>query len=109
MKARKLTESSALSDVCSSTVSQTTASAGEPDGCLLGSPGGARDERGDRLERDRAVALEPELAELGDDDAGVLAGDVAEDEICRQACRHPGMRTTLTADEMIEQSVGASR
>ena len=55
------------------------------DGRLLGAPSGVRDERGDGLNYDRPVALEPELAQLGDHHACVLARDVAENEYRHQA------------------------
>ena len=64
MKARKLTESSALSDVCCSTVSQTTASAGEPTASSSALRAARETSGRHRDERDRAVSLEPELAEL---------------------------------------------
>ena len=52
-----------------------------PDGCLLGAARRIGDHRRDRLEDDRALALQPERAQLGDDEARVLACNVAEDEI----------------------------
>lgn len=50
--------------------------------CLvLGASGGPRNEGRDRFKRDRALALQAELAELCDNDAGVLTCHVTEEEI----------------------------
>jgi hypothetical protein len=81
MKARKLPDSSALSDVRCSTSSQTTASAGEPDAWTLGGTRGVGDRGLDRLQRDRSAPLEPRAAQVLDDHAGILPRHVGEDEI----------------------------
>jgi hypothetical protein len=95
MNPRKLKESSALSEVWNSTVSHTTASAGDPTARLARRAGGARDDRGDRLQDDRALALDSELAQVGDDDARVFARHVAEDEVARGL-----LGGTLKADDV---------
>jgi len=43
----------------------------------------------DLLERDRPVAGDAELFQVVDDDAGVLAGDVAEDHVAGRLARRP--------------------
>ena len=81
MKARKLAESSALSEVWSSTVSQTTASAGEPTATSSARRAASETSAEIGSSAIEPVPVEPELAQLGDDEAGVLARDVAEDEV----------------------------
>ena len=81
MKARKLAESSMFSEVRASTSSQTTASEGSPAGRLLGPLRGLGDLRVDVLHRDRALAVDPELPQVADDHARVLARDVAQDHV----------------------------
>ncbi len=81
MNARKLPESSTFSEVLDSTSSQTTASEGRPARSLLGRDRHVGDLRVDVLDRDRAAVMDPELLQVGDHDARVLAGDVAQDRV----------------------------
>ena len=81
MKATKENESSALSLVWNSTVSHTTASAGEPDGGFLRRRA-ASETRAETGSIAIAPSLiDPELGQPGDDDAGILACEVAEEEV----------------------------
>jgi len=52
---------------------------------LLGPIG---DQRVDELERDRALLVDPELLEVGDHDARVLARDVGEDDVAMRVAGH---------------------
>ena len=54
---------------------------GQSLGRLLGLLRGVRDRGIDLLERDRAAVVDVERAQVGDDDAGVLARDVALDHV----------------------------
>ena len=70
-----------FSEVRASTSSQTTASEGAPRAASSACSAVYGDERVDVLHRDRALAVDPELLQVADDHAGVLAGDVAEDHV----------------------------
>ena len=50
-------------------------------GGLLGRGGNGRDRRVDVLDRDRALLVDVQLAQVGDEHARVLARDVAEDHV----------------------------
>ena len=66
---------------------------------MLGGPSGGRDRGVDRLDCDRALFGEAEIAELGEDDAGVFAGDVAEDQVAAGiGAPRLGRWTTLITD-----------
>ena len=88
MKSRKLWESSTFSEVREATFSQTTGS--EPMSSRRrrwASAGDAGDLGVDLLDRDRAVAVDVELAQVGDEEAGVATGDVAEDQVALRLAR----------------------
>ena len=81
MKSRKTPDSSTFSLVRCSTSSQTTASDGAP-GALRSASSAAFEIDGvDRHERDRAALVQVERLQVGEDDAGVLARDVAQDHV----------------------------
>jgi hypothetical protein len=65
----------------------------------------------DRLHRDRAVVVHVELAQVGEQDARVLARDVAEHEIAlrapRRVAQHDDVARRLRALEHLEDAVGA--
>lgn len=81
MKARKLADISMFCEVRASTSSQTTASDGRPLAAFSARHRGGGDLRVDVLHRDRPFAVDLELAQVGDDHARVLSGDVAEDHV----------------------------
>ena len=98
MNARNVAESSTFSLVRASTSSHTTASAGAPLACST-----ARSAWSENCvsisSRVIAPSRDPELLELGDHHAGVLARDVGQDHVARSGSRAvPASSTTLQTD-----------
>ncbi len=81
MNSRKLAESSTLSFVREPSSSQTTGSTSIMLRFALELGGRFRDLGVDLLDRDRALVVDVELAQVGDHDARILAGDVAEQHV----------------------------
>ena len=74
-----------LSRTFCSTCSQSTASADEPGARSIAARARGGDGGVHGLDRNRAFPVEPERDELLDDDAHLLAGDVTEHEVAREA------------------------
>ena len=89
MKARKLAFSSTFSEVRASTSSQTTASPARP--WAARSASSAATEICESISSSEIEPLQRdvELAQVADDHAGVLAGDVAEDHVALRLLRRP--------------------
>ena len=87
MKARKLPPSSVVSEVRASTSSQTTASEGSPRAARSAAFAASEICESICSREIEPVAGDAELLEVVDHDAGVLAGDVAEDHVARRAAR----------------------
>jgi len=49
-----------------------------------------RQQRPDAVDRDRSVALDAQLAQISDHDTGVLASDIAQNQIALRGARHAG-------------------
>ena len=95
MNARKLTDSSRLSEVRASTSSQTTASDGAPARACSAASAAVEIARVDRSRAIEPRSVEPELLEVADDHAGLLARDVAQDHVALGLCATARNRTTF--------------
>ena len=84
MKARKIPESSVSSEVRASTSSQTTASEGDPSAARSALLAPSEICESISSSGDRPGSRHPELFQVLDENARVLAGDVAEDHVSRR-------------------------
>ena len=105
MNARKVTESSALSEVRASTCSQTTASAGDPFAACS-----ARTAASEIVVSTSPITMLPcfpeaERPELLDHDARVLPGDVAEDHVPARLERRAGQVDDVDHDGQLREEI----
>ena len=108
MKARKESDSSELSDVRASTSSHTTASAGAPRAASTATSPAREMCVSTSSSTIAPVVVDAQLAQVGDEHAGVLARHVGQDQVAVRAPRGPGQADDVAGRRAGGEQVGRS-